>query len=103
MKTLKRYLDETKRKYGLTRNDELAQKLSVPHNHVSHWYHGTCYPGDEGMVKLARLLKVDPLEIIACVNYHKAASSIRRQLYPTRNGALRKFWWQVYDQAVRKR
>ena len=59
MKSLKRYLDETKRKYGLTRNDELGQKLGVPNNHLSHWYHGVCHPTDEAMVKLARLL-TDP-------------------------------------------
>ena len=35
------------------------------------------------MVKLAQLLKMHPLEIIACVNYHKAATSIKLNAIPT--------------------
>ena len=54
------------------------------------------------MVKLARLLKINPLEIIASVNYHKAATSIKREMSPKRNAAQRRFWWQVYNEAVRK-
>ena len=103
MKSLQRYLDNAKLKHGLTKNDQLSKKLGIPPNHVSQWYHGVSHPGDEGMVKLAQLLKINPLEIIASVNYQKAATSIKREYNPKRNAAQRKFWWQVYEQTVRKR
>lgn len=48
-------------------------------------------------------LKINPLEIIACVNYHKAATSIKRERNPKRSAAQRRFWWQVYNQTVSKR
>ncbi len=102
MKSLKRYLDKAKQEDGLTKNGELFQKLGVPNNHLPHLYHGVYHPSYEAMVKLARLFKIDPLEIIACVNYHKAATSIKRERNPKRNTAQRRFWWQVYNQTVRK-
>ena len=67
LKTLRRYLDDAKQKHGLTKSDQLSKKLGIPPNHVSQWYHRVSHPGDEGMVKLARLLKINPLEIIASV------------------------------------
>ena len=48
-------------------------------------------------------LQIHPLEIIACVNYHKAATSIKRERNPKRNAAQRRFWWQLYNQTVSKR
>ena len=103
MKSLQRYLDDAKQKYGLTSNDQLSKKLGIPPNHVSQWYHRVSHPGDEGVVKLARLLKINPLAIIASVNYQKTATSIKREYNPKRNAAQRKFWRQVYRQAINKR
>ena len=40
---------------------------------------------------------------IACVNYHKAATSIKRERNPKRNAEQRRLWWQVYNQTVSKR
>ena len=103
LKSLKRYLDETKQRHELGTNNELCHKVGVPKNRLLHWYHGVCHPTDEAMVKLARLLKINPLEIIACVNDHKAATSIKRERNPKRNAALRRFWWQLYNKTAKKR
>jgi len=103
LKNIARYLNEVKRQYNLTTDAALSQKLGVPPNHVFNWYNDVSHLNDEAAVKLARLLKIDPLEIIACANYHKVAKSTKRKRNPKKNAAQRKFWRQVYNKAIRKK
>ncbi|MEE9596675.1 MAG: helix-turn-helix transcriptional regulator [Acidiferrobacterales bacterium] len=103
MKNIARYLNEAKRQYNLTTDAALSQKLGVPPNHVFNWYNDVSHLNDEAAVKLAHLLKIDPLEIIACANYHKVAKSTKRERNPNKNVVQRKFWRQVYNEAIRKK
>ncbi len=103
MKNIARYLNEAKRQHNLATDAALSQELGVPPNHIFNWYNDVSHLNDEAAVKLARLLKIDPLEIIACANYHKVAKSTKRKRNPKKNAAQRKFWRQVYNKAIRKK
>ena len=103
MKNIARYLNEAKRQHNLATNGALSQKLGVPPNHVFNWYNDVSHLNAGAAVKLARMLKIEPLEIIACANYHKVTKSIKREWHPKKNAAQRKFWSKVYNDAVRKK
>ncbi len=103
LKNIARYLNEAKRQHNLATDAALSQELGVPPNHIFNWYNDVSHLNDEAAVKLARLLKIDPLEIIACANYHKVAKSTKRKRNPKKNAAQRKFWRQIYNKAIRKK
>ncbi len=103
LKNIARYLNEAKRQHSLATDAALSQELGVPPNHIFNWYNDVSHLNDEAAVKLARLLRIDPLEIIACANYHKVAKSTKRKRNPKKNTAQRKFWRQVYNKAIRKK
>ncbi|MDH3670202.1 MAG: helix-turn-helix domain-containing protein [Gammaproteobacteria bacterium] len=103
MKSISRYLNEAKRQRSLATDAALSQELGVPPNHIFNWYNDVSHLNDEAAIKLARVLKIDPLELIACANYHKVAKSTKRRQNPQKNAAQRKFWRQVYNKAARKK
>ncbi len=51
-------------------------------------------------IRLARLLEIDPIEIIAVANYHRAVRIGKERKRDT--AAEQKFWRQVYNEVVKK-
>ncbi len=64
MKTVE-FLDAVKVAYGLTSDYQLAKKLAVTHSSISHYRSGRNFMDDSLAVKVAYLLDVDPLSVLA--------------------------------------
>ncbi len=90
MKTINAYLDQAKKRHNLPSDYALAQKLGVRSSQITNYRRGTSRPDEMMSVKLARLLAINPLEIIASANYHRAVRSA--------DSAAKKFWMQVYKE-----
>ncbi len=87
VKTIKAYLDLIKSKHGLPSDYALAKKLGVQSAQITNYRRGLTRPDDMMSVKIARLLDINPLEVIAVANYHRSDD-------PT----VRKFWKRVYQE-----
>lgn len=64
MKTVE-FLDAVKAAYGLTSDYQLAKKLAVTHSSISHYRSGRNFMDDSLAVKVAYLLDLDPLSVLA--------------------------------------
>ncbi len=103
MKTITYYLNEVRRRYKVKSDVALGRMLGVPSNHIFNWTHGVSCPNNDAAVKLARLLDRDPMEIIACANYHRVVRSKKRARHPQKNAAQRRFWVEIYNEAAKKK
>lgn len=99
MKKIKYYLDAAKKEHDLSSDYALAKKLQVGQSHISNYNSARSYPDDKTAVKLARLLNINPLEIIAAAHYHRAAKLDD----PKDKKKDKKLWLSVYKQAVGKK
>lgn len=64
MKTVE-FLDAVKVAYGLTSDYQLANKLAVTQSSISHYRSGRNFMDDSLAVKVAHLLDLDPLSVLA--------------------------------------
>lgn len=85
MKTISDYLDETKEKHGIKSDSELSRQLGGSRNAVSNWRQGLNKPDDYACIRMAELLGINPLEVIA-------ASHIEREADPERAK-----WWADFS------
>jgi transcriptional regulator with XRE-family HTH domain len=77
MKTISEYLDEAKEKHSIKSDAELARLLGGSRQSVSSWRAGTNKPDDYACIRLAELLGINPLEIIAAANAEREADPER--------------------------
>lgn len=77
MKTLGEYLDEAKEKHGIKSDAELARMLGGSRSAVSEWRSTSRKPDNYACIRLAELLSINPLEIIAASNAEREADPER--------------------------
>nr|WP_314898800.1 hypothetical protein [uncultured Deefgea sp.] len=85
MKTIAEYLDEAKEKHKIKSDSELGRTLGASKQSVSDWRVSRSKPDDYACIRLAELVGVNPLEIIA-------ASHIEREADPERAK-----WWADFS------
>lgn len=77
MKTIGEYLDEAKEKHGIKSDSELGRQLGASKQAVSGWRNSPSKPDDYACIRLAELLGINPLEIIAAANAEREADPER--------------------------
>lgn len=71
MKTVD-FLDALKAAYCLTSDYQLAKKLGSSTNRISNYRVGTNFFDDDMVLKVAYLLELDPLFVLACINIERS-------------------------------
>ena len=66
------FLDKLKAVYGLTSDYQLAKKLATSTARISNYRSGTNFFDDLMVLKVAELLELDPLYVLACVNIERS-------------------------------
>ncbi len=108
MKSIKHYLDAARGKLDPSpasqRNKSsdywLAKHLDARPSLISNYRSGLSYPDEAVAIRLARLLEIDPIEIIAVANYQRAVRMHKEKKRDT--AGEQKFWRQVYKEVVKK-
>ncbi len=72
----------------------LAKKLGVGPSHISNYRTGRSCPDDKMAARLAKLLDIDPLEIVAVANYNRAVR--------TENPVGRRLWQRLFKLVANK-
>ncbi len=94
MKAIKGYLDLAIARHALRSDYGLAKKLGVRPSHISNYRNGRSCPDDKMAVRLAKLLDIDPLEIVAVANYNRAVR--------TENPVSRRLWQRLFKLVAHK-
>lgn len=69
MKTFQEYVEEIKKKHGLASNYAVAKALLIPVNNMGSMMAGKRQPPPIAAYRIADLLEIDPIEVIACIDY----------------------------------
>ena len=109
MKAIKHYLDAARDKLDpspASRENKptdywLAKHLGARPSLISNYRSGLSYPDEAVAIRLAKLLVINPLEIIAVANYHRALRIHTARMKDT--SEEQKFWRQVYRDVARKK
>ena len=72
MKTTSEFLDAVKERHSLQSDYALAKRLGVRHSTISHYRSGRSSMDPKTAVKIAELLALDPLEVIAAAEVERA-------------------------------
>lgn len=90
MRNIKYYLDAARNKLDPPTDYRLAKFLAAGPSLISNYRNGLSYPNEGMSIRLAKLLKINPIEIIAVANYHRAV-----RIHASEE---RKFWRQIYNE-----
>lgn len=90
MKTTNDYLDDIKALYGLPSDYAIAKKLDVMTSNIANYRAGRSRFDDFMALKVAELLGIETMEVIAAVNAER-----------TKCPGVRDVWERVYNQAAR--
>lgn len=90
MKSLENYMDEFKGRLNISSDYELAKELKVSRQQISKIRNGHAAIGREKCIRMAAGLKIDPLEIIACVE----ASKEKKQ-------EIRAVWLRLFKEKIK--
>jgi len=69
MKTFKDYVEEIKKKHGLTTDYAVAKALLIDTRKISDVMSGRRHPPPVAAYRIADILEIDPIEVIACIDY----------------------------------
>jgi len=69
------FLDAVMAQYGLNNDSELSRKLGVSSGAIGNYRAKRSYLSDEMALKVAHLLDVEPLTVLACVNAERNLKS----------------------------
>ena len=75
------YLDQVKARHGIKSDYALAQILAVTHATVSHYRHGKSVMDSTTAVKVAELLAINPLVVIAAAELERTHKDKVRQVW----------------------
>lgn len=81
MKSTVQYLDAVRERLGLPSDYATAKALGVTRAAVSSYRTGRTIPDDLVCARIADALGVEPMEVIAAINYQRAKSEDARQLW----------------------
>lgn len=83
MKTTNQYLDAVKAKHGLTSDYQLAKLLGIRQSTISGYRAERSHLDDLMALKVAELLSIDPMEIIAAANVERAKTAETKRVWTT--------------------
>lgn len=86
------FLNDIQAAYGLTSDYQLAKKLGVTPQSIANYRHGRSFFSDEVALKVAHLLELDPLMILACANADRYARQGAPEVFD--------FWVALANQAI---
>ncbi len=81
MKTTIEYLEEAKKKLGITSDYEFAKRVGLKKQSLSRYRKKQGVMDDLACVKIAEILGVDPLEIITAANMEREKKEERRRYW----------------------
>jgi predicted transcriptional regulator len=81
MKSTEQYLDAVKDRLDLPSDYALAKALGVTRAAVSSYRVGRSMPDDLVCARIAAVIGVEPMEVIAAINYQRAKSDDARSLW----------------------
>lgn len=81
MKTTIQYLDEAKVALGIASDYALAKALGIRTTTISNYRSGRNHFDDATAMKVAVILKIDPLEVVAAANVERAKTSDVRTMW----------------------
>jgi transcriptional regulator with XRE-family HTH domain len=89
MKTCAQYLDDVKRRLDLPSDYALQQSLGISKSAISLLRNGKTFFDDATALRIANILDIDPLEVVAAANAERA-----------RNSDVRHMWENVWGKAA---
>lgn len=89
MKTVE-YLDECKKKLGITSNYALAKALDIAEQRIHDYYKGRNGPDEYGCFKIAECLEIDPAIVIAEIRAETEKNPRKREFFRVFRGACGK-------------
>jgi len=87
---LAEYLDDCKKKLGVTTSYQLAKHIDIPTNKLSEYYAGKHLPDDYVLFQIAELLQIDPAIVIAEVRSEMEKNPKKREYFKVFRGACGK-------------
>jgi transcriptional regulator with XRE-family HTH domain len=84
-----KYLDDCKKKLGITSTYELAEKTGLSAQLLSHYYNGRSSPDDYGCFKIAEILGLDAAYVIASIKAETEKNEAKRNYFRSFSGASR--------------
>lgn len=87
------FLDEVKAVYGLTSDYQLAKKLSVTQPTISSYRAKRSFLSDDMALRVAHLLELEPLLVMACVNAERNLKSGSADVFD--------FWSNLAEKQIR--
>ncbi|MDP5205773.1 helix-turn-helix transcriptional regulator [Alishewanella sp. SMS9] len=75
------FIDELKAAYGLTSDYQAAKKLGISTTTISSYRAGRSFLSDDIALKIAHLLDVEPLLVLACVNAERHLKSGSEEVF----------------------
>lgn len=81
MKSTEQYLDEVKDRLGLPSDYAIAKALGVTRAAVSRYRMGHSMPDDLVCARIAEILAIEPMEVIAATNYQRSKTDEARHLW----------------------
>jgi transcriptional regulator with XRE-family HTH domain len=88
MKTTLEYLDAVREKLNIPSDYATAKALGVTRSGVSRWRTGSGVPDTMVCVRMAEILEIEPLEIIAATEHARANDEPARE-----------FWQSVWEKS----
>lgn len=86
------FLNDIQAAYGLTSDYQLAKKLGVTPQAVYSYRSGRTFFNDEVSLKVAHLLELDPLIVLACANADRYSRQGSAEVFD--------FWVALANQAI---
>lgn len=90
MKLIADYVEEVQEKLGLKSYRALSLKLGGGENLVSQWISNGYQPDDYYCIRMAEILGINPLEIIAAANWEREKNQGKKD------------WWEDFRRAQTK-
>lgn len=88
------FIDALKAAYGLTSDYQAAKKLGISTTTISSYRAHRSFLSDDIALKIADLLEVDPLTVLACVNAERNEKS--------GSAAVFDFWANLAERQINK-
>lgn len=88
------FLDAIKSSYGLTSDYQLAKKLAVTTSTIGNYRSKRSFLSDDMALRVAHLLDVEPLTVLACVNAERNEKSGSNEVF--------EFWVNLAERQINK-
>ena len=81
MKRFSELLDQIKQEQGLTSNYALSKKLGINESRISDYYKGMCKPDDYAITRVALMLQIEPIHLLAEIRAEDEKNVTKREFW----------------------